>query len=60
MQYRFDSFVYHDLVPWIRQGCCTPDIEIATAGASIGDFNAAAAVCRHPDVFARAISMSGT
>jgi esterase/lipase superfamily enzyme len=33
---------------------------IWTAGASIGAFHAVAAVCRWPDVFTRAIAMSGT
>jgi esterase/lipase superfamily enzyme len=60
MQCRFDAFVYNDLVPWIRQDCRDPEIGIVTAGASIGAFNAVAAVCRHPDVFVRAIGMSGT
>ena len=59
-QARFDRFIYHELVPWIRHDCETPDIEIVTAGASIGAFNAVAAVCKHPDVFKAAIGMSGT
>ena len=37
-----------------------PEIEIAAAGASIGAFNAVAALCRHPDVFTTAICLSGT
>lgn len=60
LQNRFDGFVYHELVPAIRNDCRTPDIEILTAGASIGAFNALASVCRHPDVFRTAICMSGT
>ncbi len=60
MQCRFDSFVYHDFVPWIRQDCRSPDIGIVAAGASIGAFNSVAAVCRHPDAFTRAVAMSGT
>lgn len=59
-QQRFDSFVYHELVPAIRQDCQTPEIEIVAAGASIGAYQALAAVCRHPDVFKLAICMSGT
>jgi len=59
-QTRFDRFIYDELVPWIRRDCETPDIEIITAGASIGAFNAVAALCRHPDVFKTAIAMSGT
>jgi esterase/lipase superfamily enzyme len=56
----FDAFVYHEVVPAIRADCKSPQIEIVTAGASIGAFNALAATCRHPDVFSLAICMSGT
>ena len=59
-QARFDRFIYDELVPWIRKDCETPDIEIVTAGASIGAFNAVSTLCRHPDVFKTAIAMSGT
>lgn len=59
-QNRFDEFVYHELVPAIRMDCRSDNIEIITAGSSIGAFNALAAICRHPDVFSKAICMSGT
>ncbi len=60
LQNQFDGFIYHEVVSAIRQDCEGTVPEIITAGASIGAFNALAAVCRHPDVFSRAISMSGT
>jgi esterase/lipase superfamily enzyme len=60
VQNQFDSFVYHELVTAIRQDCRSKDIEIIAAGASIGAYNALAALCRHPDVFSKAICMSGT
>jgi esterase/lipase superfamily enzyme len=60
VQNLFDAFVYREVVPLIRSDCRTPDAEIVTAGASIGAFNAAATVCRHPDAFRLAIAMSGT
>jgi esterase/lipase superfamily enzyme len=60
MQSAFDRFVADEFVPWIRADCQSTDIGIVTAGASIGAFNAVAAVCRHPDVFTKAIGMSGT
>jgi len=60
VQNLFDAFVYHEVVPLIRSDCRAPDIEVIAAGASIGAFNAAATVCRHPDAFRLAISMSGT
>jgi len=60
VQNRFDSFIYHELVPAIRQDCDDEEIEIVATGPSIGAFNALAALCRHPDVFSHAICMSGT
>jgi esterase/lipase superfamily enzyme len=60
LQNRFDSFVYFEVAPAIRTDCRTEDIEIITAGASIGAFNALATLCRHPDAFSTAICMSGT
>ena len=60
LQNRLDSLIYKEIVPLIRQDCESPDIEMITAGASIGAFNAVATICRHPDVFRLAIAMSGT
>ena len=57
---QFQEFIRRELVPWIRLDCRTDDIGVITAGASIGAFNALAAVCRYPDVFTAAICMSGT
>ena len=41
-QNRFDTLVYKEIVPLIRQDCASSDIEIIAAGASIGAFNAVA------------------
>ena len=60
VQNQFHHYVRHEVVPAIRTDCRSPDIEIWAAGASIGAFHAAALVCRFPDVFARALAMSGT
>lgn len=60
LQSAFDAFIYHEVVPAMRTDCASTDIEVVTAGASIGAFNAVATVCRHPDVFRLAIAMSGT
>ena len=60
LQNQFHQFIRHEVVPAIRTDCQSPDIEIWAAGASIGAFHAAAMVCRFPDVFARALAMSGT
>jgi esterase/lipase superfamily enzyme len=60
MQVRFDRFVRDEMVPWIRRDCESDSIGILAAGASIGAFNAVAAICKHPDAFTKAIAMSGT
>jgi esterase/lipase superfamily enzyme len=57
---RFQHFVRHEVVPLIRADCRSDDIGVVTAGASIGAFNALAAVCRFPDAFTAALCMSGT
>ena len=60
LQNGFDSLIYSEVTPAIRSDCASDDIEIVTAGASIGAFNAVATVCRHPDAYRLAIAMSGT
>jgi len=60
VQNQYDAFVYHELVPAIRADCRSDDIELFTAGASIGAFNAVVSLVRHPDAFALAIGMSGS
>ncbi|NNF06448.1 MAG: hypothetical protein HKN21_06780 [Candidatus Eisenbacteria bacterium] len=60
MHAQFQSFIYNELVPAIRKDCDDEAIEVIAAGASIGAFNALAVACRYPDVFSKAICMSGT
>jgi esterase/lipase superfamily enzyme len=60
MQNRYDATIYHEVLPAIRKDCNDEDIEIVTAGASLGAFNALAFLCRHPEVCKAAICMSGT
>lgn len=60
VQNQFDSFVAGEFVPWIREDCGGGAIDVVAAGASIGAYNSAAIVCRHPDLFSKAIAMSGT
>lgn len=59
----FDAFVTHELIPMIARDCGgvdPKDLNLIATGASIGAYNALAAICRHPDLFAHAICMSGT
>lgn len=57
---QFVEFIRYELVPAIRADCQSDDIEVVTAGSSIGAYNALAALCRYPDVFSAAVCMSGT
>ncbi|MBL9038129.1 MAG: hypothetical protein JNG84_06415 [Archangium sp.] len=57
---QFHQYVRHEVVPAIRSDCGLPDVEVISAGASIGAFHAVAMVCRFPDVFSKCIAMSGT
>jgi esterase/lipase superfamily enzyme len=56
----FSSVIREELVPAVRTDCHSDSIELVAAGASIGAFNAVAALCRYPDVFRVAVGMSGT
>ena len=60
VQQRFDAAVYHEVVPAIRQDCNDESVEVIASGASIGAFQAVAALCRHPDAFSHALCLSGT
>ena len=60
LQNQFHQYIRHEVVPAIRVDCKSPEIDVWAAGASIGAFHAVAAVCRFPDVFTRALAMSGT
>ena len=60
VQQHFDAALYHEVLPAIRQDCGDPSLEIVTAGASLGAYNALAFLCRHPEACWAAICMSGT
>lgn len=60
LQHQFHQYVRHEVVPAIRNDCQADDIGIWAAGSSIGAFHSVAVVCRFPDVFHRALAMSGT
>ncbi len=60
MMNQYHQYVKHEVVPAIRKDCNDESIGLWAAGASIGAFHSAAVVCRFPDLFHRAIAMSGT
>lgn len=60
LQNRFGAFVGEEVVPAICADCRSDSVEVIAAGASIGAFNAVAALCRYPRLFSAALGMSGT
>jgi len=60
LQNQFHYYVKYEVAAAIRADCQSPDLELWAAGASFGAFHAVAAVCRFPDVFSRALALSGT
>ena len=57
---QFQECVRWEVVPAIHADLGGRAIDVITAGASIGAFNAVAVLCRYPDVFGAAIGMSGS
>ena len=55
----YARYLEDEVVPYIRQACQTPDLRIATTGASFGAFHAANTLFRRPDLFDGVIAMSG-
>ncbi len=60
MTHQFHQYVKHEVVPAIYTDCKSPGIPIWTTGASIGAFHAVAVTCRFPELFHRALGMSGS
>lgn len=54
------AYVRWEVVPAIHADSGGQELDVLTAGASIGAFNALAMVCRFPEVIAGAVCMSGT
>lgn len=55
----YARYIEEEVVPYIRGACQSPDIRIATTGASFGGFHAANTLFRRPDLFDAVIAMSG-
>jgi esterase/lipase superfamily enzyme len=55
----YARYVEEEVVPFIRNVCQTPDLRVATSGASFGAFHAANTLFRRPDLFDATIAMSG-
>ncbi len=56
---KYQDFVVHDLVPFIRRDCQTPDIRIGLTGCSLGAYHAVNFALKFPYWFHYALCMSG-
>jgi esterase/lipase superfamily enzyme len=56
----FEEYVANEVIPAIHEDCGGTPLDVISAGASIGAFNAVAVACRYPHAFLAAIGMSGT
>jgi esterase/lipase superfamily enzyme len=57
---QFQEAIRWEVVPAIHADLGGRDLDVITAGSSIGAFNSVAMLCRYPDVFSAAIGMSGS
>jgi esterase/lipase superfamily enzyme len=55
----YEGMILNELVPWIRRDCRTPDIRLWTMGCSLGATYAANMALKQPEIFSRALCMSG-
>lgn len=55
----YERFLIDELVPFIRDDCQSPDIEIGVSGTSLGAFYSMNACLKHPEVFRYALCLSG-
>ncbi len=59
MAARFDRYLQHELLPWVRFAADNGGQKIAVAGASLGAYVAINAGAKHPDWIDLSIGMSG-
>jgi esterase/lipase superfamily enzyme len=55
----YERFVMDELVPFIREDCRSPNIDLVAAGASLGGWYAVNTALKHPETFRWALSLSG-
>lgn len=55
----YERFIVDELVPWIRQDCRSADIPLVACGVSFGGFYALNFTLKNPEIFRRALCLSG-
>ena len=59
MQRQYDAYIRHEVIPFVRHHCQSPDAAIWTMGASLGAYHAANTLFKYPDVVKRCFALSG-
>jgi esterase/lipase superfamily enzyme len=59
MQARYDAYVRHEIVPFIRNHCRDDAVGIWTMGASLGAYHAVNTLLKYPDIVKRCYALSG-
>ena len=59
VQAQFDSYIRNEVVPFIWDNCQSAGIAISTFGASLGAYQAANSLFKHPDIIKRCFALSG-
>jgi esterase/lipase superfamily enzyme len=59
MQRMYDEYLLHELIPFVRHDCRSPDIAVGTIGASLGAYHAANTLFKHPGIVKRCYALSG-
>ena len=55
----YDRYVVAEVVPFIRDHCRSPELQVMANGCSMGAYHAVNFFFKHPDVFAGVIALSG-
>jgi esterase/lipase superfamily enzyme len=59
MQRQYDEYIRHEVIPFARAHCQSPDAPVWTMGASLGAYHAANTLFKYPDVVKRCFALSG-
>jgi esterase/lipase superfamily enzyme len=59
MQRQYDDYIRHEVIPFARAHCQSPEAPVWTMGASLGGYHAVNTLFKHPDVVKRCFALSG-
>ncbi len=59
MQRQYDEYIRHEVIPFARAHCQSPEAPVWTMGASLGAYHAANTLFKYPDIVKRCYALSG-